>query len=279
MIDELFIFLILKIKIKNKIKLKTTMEIDNFDIFKKHLTFKEKTDRYIVHILRRPKDLIGCQYMKDIGSNEHQRLLRTYYIDSIEYFEKKIPAIKELCITNKARAYILPQVRNNFECLLSLGEKVLETIRLGNFSAKPEHLLRSAYCEYHKSRDKQWIIDLDDDCMVEYIYDADSGYHEITKKIWTVDEVLKLVQDNLVECGKDPELAYVVKTKSGHHIITSPFDLQKAFMKCSMLYEGEHKNVVVDKVWIGPGEYELKREKSIVGWLHKDGMSLLYMNL
>lgn len=127
------------------------MEIDNFGIFRKNLRFIDKTDRYIIHILRRTKD---CPAKNRLGSNEHQRLIRTYYVDCIEYFDSKIEAIKELCVRNNARAYILPQVRNNFECLLSLGEKVLETIRMGNYSVKPEHLLRSAYCEYHKSRDK-----------------------------------------------------------------------------------------------------------------------------
>ena len=34
------------------------MEIDNFQIFRDHLTFIEKTDRYVIHILRRPKDLM-----------------------------------------------------------------------------------------------------------------------------------------------------------------------------------------------------------------------------
>ncbi len=47
------------------------MEIDNFDIFRKHLTFKDKTDRYIVHIMRRPKDLMSDPAMKEIGANEH----------------------------------------------------------------------------------------------------------------------------------------------------------------------------------------------------------------
>ncbi len=250
------------------------MEIDNFDIFRAHLTFKEKTDRYIVHILRRPKDLKNVPEMAAVGSNEHQRLLRTYYIDSLEYFDRKVSAIRELCKTNHARAYILPQVRNNFECLLSLGEKVLETIRLGNWSAKPEHLLRSAYCEYHKSRDKQWILDLDDDCMIEPIQETSS---DIKKKTWTVEEVLALVKKSLVECGKDPELAYAVKTKSGHHIITSPFNLQKAFSECSLLFEGE-KKMPWEIEWTGPGEFDVK-SKSIVGWLHKDGMSLLYCDL
>lgn len=251
------------------------MEIDNIDIFRKHLTFIEKTDRYIVHILRRPKDLVDVPEMKEIGANEHQRLLRTYYIDSLEYFDRKIPAIKELCKTNHARAYILPQVRNNFECLLSLGEKVLETIRLGNFSAKPEHILRSAYCEYHKSRDKRWILDLDEKEMTESIYDKKSI--DVVKKTWTPNEVMALVKKNLTACGKDPESAYFVKTKSGCHIVTSPFNLQAAFAECSLLFSGERKDV--DKiVWTGPGEFELKYKKTI-GWLHKDGMSLLYMDI
>ena len=267
------------------------MEIDNFDIFRKHLTFKDKTDRYIVHIMRRPKDLLSDPIMKEIGANEHQRLLRTYYIDSLEYFDRKIPAMKELCTTNKARAYILPQVRNNYECLLSLGEKVLETIRLGNFSVKPEHLLRSAYCEYHKSRDKQWILDLDDDCMTEYIYSQNFGGNSLHIKQWTVEQVLELVKKNLVACGKDPNCTYVVKTKSGHHIITSPFNLQAAEKECNMMFEGNKKFVVKcegyylkqsDPGYTGsPGldhKWNVER-KELVGWLHKDGMSLLYMNL
>lgn len=234
------------------------MEIDNFDVFEKHLTFTDKTDRYIVHILRRPKD---CKQISSTwGSNECQRLLRTYYIDSIEYFNRKRDAIKELCTTNRARAYILPQVRNNYECLLNLGEKVLETIRLGNFSAKPEHLLRSAYCEYHKSRSKKWIIDLDSSEMYG----------------WTVDDVLELVRSQLRKIGKSDDEAYLIQTKSGHHIVTTPFNLMEGYEKCPMLYEGE--KTFIEKKPCGPGEYEDIRHKR-VGWLHKDGMSLLYLNM
>lgn len=248
------------------------MIIDNFDIFRNKLEFKDKTDRYIIHILRRPKDCKpGENYL---GSNEHQRLIRTYYIDNIDYFNKKEAAIKDLCHANNARAYILPQVRNNYECLLNLGEKVLETIRLGNYSVKPEHLLRSAYCEYHKSRAKRWILDLDKDCMTEYLVDPSN--FPIGRKEWTVEEVLKLVQDNLVKCGKKAEDAYVVPTKSGHHIITEPFDLQKAMKQCNMFYEGEQKKVVNVK-YTSPYECE-DVIKHVVGWLHKDGMSLLYYN-
>ena len=68
------------------------MEIDNFDIIRKHLDFVDsKLDRYIVHILRRPKD-ISLEMKNELGANEAQRLIKTYYIDSIEYFDKKISA-------------------------------------------------------------------------------------------------------------------------------------------------------------------------------------------
>lgn len=147
---------------------------------------------------------------------------------------------------------------------------------MGNYSAKPEHLLRSAYCEYHKSRDKRWILDLDKDSMTEYKYQVNFGGSSFSVKEWTVDEVMALVRRNLEKCGKDPTQAYVVPTKSGCHIVTSPFDLQKAFNECNLMFEGERKDVC-EKTWTGPGEYELKR-KQVVGWLHKDGMSLLYYN-
>lgn len=220
------------------------MTIDNFDIIREHLDFIDtKLDRYVVHILRRPKDI--SQEMKNaLGANEAQRLIKTYYIDSLEYFDKKREAIKELCRANNARAYIIVQPKDNFECLLNLGEKILETIRNKNYSAKPEHLIRQAYCEWHKTRKKQWILDLDED-------DPD------TMQGWTLDKVKDLVAEQLRAIGKNEDEMYVTSTKHGHHIIASPFNLQEASKKCSMLYEG-----------VRDGR---------VGWLHKDGMTILWM--
>ena len=88
-------------------ELKQNMEIDNFDIVRQHLDFIDaKLDRYIVHILRRPKD-ISSEMKNLLGANETQRLIKTYYIDSPEYFDRKREAIKELCRANNARAYII----------------------------------------------------------------------------------------------------------------------------------------------------------------------------
>ena len=248
------------------------MVIDNFDKIRKHLDFIDtKLDRYIVHILRRTKD-ISQGFKNALGANEAQRLIKTYYIDSLEYFDRKREAIKELCRANNARAYINVQPKDNFECLLNLGEKIFETIRNKNYSVKPEHLVRQAFCEWHKTRKKQWIIDLDNDEMTEYFSDKNgcpNGY-----KVWTKKEVMALVQKELEACGKDPTLAYSIPTKNGVHIITPPFNLLSAAKKCGMLFEG-CKKIPIELHWTGLETYEIKH-KQVTGWLHKDGMTLLF---
>lgn len=249
------------------------MTIDNFDIIRSHLDFIDtKLDRYVVHILRRPKDL-SKELKNTLGANESQRLIKTYYIDSLEYFDKKKEAIKELCRANNARAYVIVQPKDNFECLLNLGEKILETIRNKNYSVKPEHLIRQAYCEWHKTRKKQWILDLDNDEMTEYFIDKNG--HPNGSKVWIKEEVMKIVQDELAACGKDPALAYYVPTRNGVHIITPPFNLMSANKKCGMMFEG-CKKVPIELNWTGLDTYDIKH-KQITGWLHKDGMTVLYM--
>ena len=235
------------------------------------MTFETPQDRYIINILRRPKDVKG---INQLGSNECQRLLRTYYVDSFEYFDRKIPAIKELCDRNFARAYILPQVRNNEECLLNMASKILDTIRLKNFSVKPEHLLRSAYCEYHKSRSKRWILDLDNKEMYGWIL---SQVEAIVKKY------LREIQE--AELAKHPRLyttwledsVFTVQTKNGWHIITPPFNLQKAMSECEMLFEGE-KTFKIQSLENQQASSSQQSTSKRIGWLHKDGMSLLYLN-
>ena len=246
------------------------MEINNFDIFLDKLTFETDFDRYIVHVLKRVKD----EDVRLYGASDKNRLIKTFYVSSREYLERKIPVIKDLCGSNCARAYILPQVRNNLDCLINLAKLTLDNLQ--NPTQKPDHLVRSAYCGNHKSRDKRWIIDLDGDSMIERSYDPTSPT-EIKCREWTLTKVVDLVREQLSKIGKDPDSAYVVPTVHGAHVVTSPFNLQETFTRCNLMFEGERKDVS-DVVWTGPGEYELRRKK-ITGWLHKDGMSLLYCNL
>jgi hypothetical protein len=259
--------------------------IDNFEIVKnKLLTYIDpQLDRYIVHILRRTKD-ISPKMKNELGSNESQRLIKTYYVNSVEYFEKKIPAIKELCDSNNARAYLIVQPKDNFECLINLGKKIFDTIQNKNYSVKPEHLMRQAYCEHHKSRLKRWIIDLDFNEMTEYR--CEDGYN-CDKKVWTVQEVKELIIEELreiqkLELNKYPrkyatwleDSVYEIPTKNGVHIITPPLNLQSAQKKCGLIFEGRKK--FAEPIPCGPDEYDYKYHEQ-TGWLHKDGMTPIYI--
>lgn len=242
------------------------MKIDNFDLIRSYLTFKSDLDRYIIHILKRAKDDKGKLY----GVNETNRMLKTFYITSLDYFDKKVPVIKDLCESNNARAYILPQVRNNKDCLMTLMKLTLDNLE--NPTIKPDHLIRSAFSGCHTSRDKKWIIDIDNDNLIEY--PNKNTTNQI--KTWTFKQVESVIKKMLKKCGKSTNDYYVVPTVHGKHIVTSPFDLVKAQKLCPMLYQGV-QNKMTEIVPTGPNEYDYIY-KDITGWLIKDGMTLLYFN-
>lgn len=217
--------------------------VDNFELVRSKLTFEDKFDRYVCHVMRRLKDKENCG-LKSCGSNESQRLLRTYYFGDLEYFDRKVAAIKELCNTTNARAYILPQVRNNRDCLINLGKLVFEN--LDNPSIKLDGITRKAVCSCHKSRAKKWILDFDPENLDMF------------------EEILEAVKCNLRDIGRDPNVdLYIVPTKNGKHIVTSPFNTKALNDKFPIVFEGEK--------FINQGD-----PKKTVGVLHKDGATLLY---
>lgn len=262
------------------------MEIDNFQVHMEHMDFVGPNDRYLVHILRRKRDC-GELY-NTLGANESQRKIKTYCIESKEYLERKIPAIKELCQCCNARAYLVVQPKDNFQCLLNLGKKILDTIQLQNYSVKPERLLWTAYGEVHTSRKKLWVLDLDNDNMVERWVEVLFGGKALRAHVWTVEEVESSIKKWLKSCGKDPSEMYRVPTRNGWHIITPPFNLQEAQKDCRMLFENQQEMPVrMERKVLQPGDagyvgalgldvrYLIETEKKH-GWLHKDALSLLF---
>lgn len=287
------------------------MEIDNFELIRGHLAFvpvEERWrgkdgelkselrdyDRYVIHVMRRPKDCPGTANL--LGANESQRLIKTYFVDNLEYYDRKIPAIKELCRANNARAYILLQVRNTRDCLLNLSNKITEVLLKKNYGIKPERLLRQAYCDFHSSRNPVWMLDVDDD----------QAYG------WTKDAVLGMLEENLRGCGKDMSGTYVVPTRNGYHVVTPPFNTLKAEEACPMVFS-EHRRgydptevrrwfaansdpklldglpfrieenpvavEAVSRLLPDAGLREKFRKeclRDVAGWLHKDAATLLY---
>lgn len=258
--------------------------IDNFEVLMNHMDFVSPNDRYIVHILRRTKD---CRELAlELGSNESQRKIRSYCIESLDYLRRKMPAIKELCKECKARAYLVVQPKDNFKCLLNLGKKILDTVQMQNYSVKPERLLWTAYGEMHTSRKKLWIIDLDRNEMIERWVEERGDEKFLNCREWTLPQVVKFVKERVEEAKRNPNDVYVVPTKNGWHVITPPFNLQAAQKECRLMYEGAKEmplscDAVETENWYAPRSSKSSRKFQIqserrTGWLHKDGMTVLY---
>lgn len=77
--------------------------VDNFDRIRKLLNFRSKDDFYFVQVLQRKKDHNNT---KVNGTNNNSRLIKVYYISSLEYFDFVKPEIIELCKVFGARAGI-----------------------------------------------------------------------------------------------------------------------------------------------------------------------------
>ena len=83
---------------------------------------------------------------------------------------------------------------------------------------------------------------------------------------------------------------YTVPTKHGWHIITSPVNLMAIQKECHLIFEGQQKQAIElkqyhlnpsDKGYAGSIGLDTKYktiEKEITGWLHKDGMTILWCN-
>lgn len=72
--------------------------IDNFDLIRKHLHFQNKNSFYFVQILKRKKE--------NPELKSYSIPIESFYIFSLEDFDKYKPHIIRLCEEHRARAYI-----------------------------------------------------------------------------------------------------------------------------------------------------------------------------
>ena len=181
------------------------MVVDNFDLIKGLLKFEDKDDFYFLQIIQRKKD------GNDVPSaNNGYRTIRPYYIKSIEDYERRIPAIKQLCEQNNARAYITLNVRNAKGLLLSLireSSTLLDEDRCNQCFRILEHC-----CGITPKRGvkKTWIVDVD------------SKSQEIVKKV--ADSVNRCKSANKIDDETYDNVIATIPTLNGYHLITCGFD-------------------------------------------------------
>jgi hypothetical protein len=189
--------------------------INNLEIIKPLLNFEKEGDFYMLYVFKRKKD----QPEGERANHQSVRTIKTYCVSSVDYLEKRYDEIMQLCELFKARAYIHVQKQNHFDVSLHMMVNLAERIQNGNNMQKG---LFDSTVGKLKTREKRWIIDLDDVDEVSPMLMAHIEYH--CKPITEIefDEVGIPIGYKV-----GPKIESIIPTKSGFHLITSKFDVMK----------------------------------------------------
>jgi hypothetical protein len=173
--------------------------IDNIDLIKPLLNFKEDGDFYMLYVFKRKKD------QPEAESSNHQsvRTVKSYCIESLDHLDKRYEEIKHLCEVFKARAYIHVQRQNHRDVSLDMIATLAQKIKDNQHNQK--NLFDSVVGSI-KTYEKRWIVDIDSK-------DPDDVF------------TAKLLINSLEPEGDKIETT--IPTKSGYHLITKRFNSLK----------------------------------------------------
>ena len=169
--------------------------IDNFDKIKEFLTFDDKDVFYHVQILKRKKE------NPDLGSDSY--VVKSYYISSKEYLEKKKEEMLVLANYHNARIYI------------NLNKRSYKRIAMQMLKVLTDNILNENYSQSRKAYETTVGKYSCDSCMKELV-DID------TKDMQYVNEVISFIDECDPKIGNKTLLH--LETKNGYHLITHKFN-------------------------------------------------------
>lgn len=181
------------------------MIVNNFELIKTLLKFEDKDDFYFCQIIQRKKD------GNDVPSaNNGYRTIRSYYIRSFEDYERRIPAIIQLCEQNNARAYINLNVRNAKEVALQCSKAYIDLVLEDR--CNQGHRVYDHCCGItpKKGEKRRWIVDVDtkDATVIASIVG-------IINKCRSANRVTNEYYNNVIAS---------IPTANGYHLVTIGFD-------------------------------------------------------
>lgn len=171
--------------------------VNNLDLLKGELVFDSEDEFYHLQILKRKKE------HPDLGSNSY--VVKTYYVRSVEYLEKKWPEIKALCDFHNARACINLNRRSFEKLAFHVLRKVADQIM--NKDYKSARKAYESVCGAFMSEPaKKWVVDIDS---------KDESERTLSSSI-------------LLRCDPPgPKVLFTLPTKNGYHQITRPFNVDQ----------------------------------------------------
>jgi hypothetical protein len=186
---------------------------DNFNAYKQFITEKwsysylpEGDSYFVVELIRRGKDNPDLP-----AANYH---FKNYYIRKPKDLDKYEQEIKSLCEMLHLRAYASVNIKSFKQVSLNTMAELARRIAKNDYR-KNYAVFESCSGQYCHSKDKQWVIDLDN-CKLHDEYP---------------EEVKELI--NLCKPDGD-KIVTEFPTKSGVHIITTPFDRQQFIELCEV---------------------------------------------
>lgn len=178
--------------------------VDNFEQIKTLLSFNSEDEFYFVQILQRKKD--NPEGVN--GSNNSSRLIKAYYITSLEQLDRDKEEMIFFANHFNARVGINLNKRSFYKTAFNTLKHIAEQMHNKNFKE-----VKRAYntsCGIHNGvEDKVWILDFD------YIP---------TNPDWYID--MKGFLYGLQPVGVEKIIDFI-PTKSGVHVITKGFDVSK----------------------------------------------------
>jgi hypothetical protein len=140
--------------------------VDNFEIIKPLLEFKDENDFYFLQILQRKKDHPEGTV---VGSNNSSRLIKAYNIFSVEQLDKYKKEIILMCELFEARAGINLNKRNSKVLALKIIADTARYLECNHTNALGS-LWNEVCGQYQQAIDKKWIIDIDGEVKYEELF-------------------------------------------------------------------------------------------------------------
>lgn len=178
------------------------MTVNNYNIIKSFLTFESEDDYYLLQVIKRRKE------NPDMETGE--RVLRTVYVTSLEKLDKMWEDLTTLAEQNNARVYINLNVKSMKKTSMLAMKELAGRVMDDNFKGA-YHIFDSAAGQCGATRDKKWIVDLDEkDAEFDFV-----NYVGILTKC-----IDKCMPEEIKVLGAIPTL-------NGVHLITKPFNIKE----------------------------------------------------
>ena len=171
--------------------------INNLSKIRPLLRFNKRNDFYFIQVLKRKKD--------NPGMKGDSQCIKNFYIYSDTELDTVMLEIIELCCLHRARAYIRLNVRNSEHVALAMLRDLADSI--SNDSTRHLYQAWSSACGKTNSDEKPlWIVDID------------------SPREGDIEEVEAAIDEIWRFRNQDGEFVQYIPTRSGLHIITTPFD-------------------------------------------------------